>query len=427
MIYVAEKEGAKMGKSKHKRGKKECKTYKAPSLLLWLLGYYTVEIPRPFFEDFLNLCLRYNFSYYDVNIDEDKRSVSLIVALPQLKNVLTACRMWQIRIKVVSGHGLPQRLLKYKGRYGLLVGSVLAVALFVLSQSVIWRIDVTGNSDLSTEQVLESLNENGLHVGSYISSLKTDSIEQRIMISNDRIAWMSINILGTVAHVEIREVLDTEIKEENKTPANLVAAFDAQIVGMEVYSGFLSVKEGDFVRKGELLVSGVHKEGKSPLRFSRASGRIFGRISHTFEIEIPLVQSKKVYLDEKIEKKTLIFFGKPIKFFLNYRNLPTSYDIINYIYTFDPFSLGELPISLSVDEYLAYEMRDVDISEGEAIDFAYKELRRRIDEELPDATILKKVLHGEVSEGKYVLKCTVTAICNIARQVEFEVSNLSSD
>ena len=80
-----------------------------------------------------------------------------------------------------------------------------------------------------------------------------------------------------------------------------------------------------------------------------------------------------------------------------------------------------------MDEYLAYEMRDVDISEGEAIDFAYKELRRRIDEELPDATILKKVLHGEVSEGKYVLKCTVTAICNIARQVEFEVSNLSSD
>ena len=48
-------------------------------------------------------------------------------------------------------------------------------------------------------------------------------------------------------------------------------------------------------------------------------------------------------------------------------------------------------------------------------------LRERIDYELPEAQILKKTLHGEIVDGKYVLKCTVTAVCNIAKQVEFEV------
>ena len=96
-------------------------------------------------------------------------------------------------------------------------------------------------------------------------------------------------------------------------------------------------------------------------------------------------------------------------------------DIINYVYIFNPFSLGELPISISVDEYYPYEMRDVTISEEMAIEQAYEVLAKRIAEELPDAQVLKKTVHGEIVDGKYILVCHLTAICNIARQVEFEV------
>lgn len=412
-----------MAKSDKKRGKRLMKSKKM-SLLWRIFGYYSVEIPRAFLEDFLNLCLRYGFNYYDIKMDEDKRIASLKVSAVEMSNIKTACRMWQIRIRIISIHGVPKRILRYKGRWGILVGGILAIALFIAAQSVVWRIDITGNERLTREQVLNSLSEQGLGIGSRISSLDPNSIEQRVMINSDDIAWISVKIVGTVAKIEVLEVIDTDINEKNTVPANLVSQFDAQIVGMEVYSGFLSVKEGDYVRKGELLVSGVYKEGKAPLRFSRASGRILGRLSHVIEVEIPLVQSKKVLTGDKIEKKSLIFFGKTINFFGNYRNLPASYDIINCVYTLDPFSLGELPISLATDEYYPYEMIDVEISEEEAIEQAYARLREIIDSELPDAQILKTTLHGEFADGKYNLKCTVIAICNIAKQVEFEVEGL---
>ena len=413
-----------MRKSASDNRKNAPRTKRNDSILSWLVGYNVIEMSRAYLEDFLNLCLRYGFNYFDIEIDEERRSARIKVLSTELKNIATACRMWQIRIKVISTHGAPAHLAQYKGRWGILVGCVLALVLFVAAQSVIWRIDVIGNDRLTLEHVMESLDEQGLRVGEWKSALDTDSIEARVMINDDQISWVSIELMGTVARVEIREVLDTDVTEKNLTPANLVSRFDAQIVGMEVYSGFISVKEGDFVRKGELLVSGIYKEGKAPLRFSRASGKVLGRVSHSFEIEIPLIQSKKVYLDEKIEKKTLIFFGKPIKFFLNYRNLPTSYDIINYVYTLDPFSLGELPISVSVDTFLPYEMKEVEINEEEAIEQAYDRLREMIDSELPDAQILKKTLHGEFLDGRYVLKCTVIAICDIGDQIEFEVEGL---
>ncbi len=391
------------------------------SILLRILGYCVIEIPHFAKENFMNLCMRYGFNYYKIVIDEEAKKMLVTLSSTQCKRVLTACRVWKIRAKIISRGGLPSVLARYRKRWGIAVGLALSILLFFASQSVIWRIDITGNERLSDERIVDSLMQNGLCVGEKISKIDADYIEHKVMINDDDIAWISIKIVGTVARVEVKEVIDTKIKEENTKPANLVSLYDAQIFSLEVLSGFINVKEGDFVRKGELLASGIYESTKAPIRYLRASGKVFGRVTKDFSVEIPLIQEKKVLNGEKITKKTLFFFGKSINFFINYRNLPMNYDIINYIYTFNPFSLGELPISLLVDEYYGYEMVEVEISEEESMEQAYELLRARIDEELPEAQILKKSLQGEIVDGKYVLKCTVTAICNIAKQVEFEV------
>ena len=398
------------------------KKYKM-SLLSKILGYYTISVPYVLCEQFLNLCMRYGFSYYNIKIEDEKKKVFFDVPSYQFKRIMTASRVWQIRVKNEGFYGLPSKIFSLKGRWGLLVGACISIAIFILAQSVIWRIDIVGNKRLSKQEILNSLSENGISVGDIIKDINAHSVEQSVMINNDDIAWISINIIGTVAKVEVQEVIDTEIKDKELKPANLVSRFDAQIVALEVYSGFTCVKEGDFVRAGELLSSGIYESEKAPVRYSRATGIVLGRVNVAFDIEIPLVQTKKVQTGEKITKKTLIFFGKPINFFINYRNLPISYDIINYVYALNPFSLGELPISISVDDYYPYEMCEIEISEQEAIEQAYEALRMKIDNELPDAQVLKKSLQGEFVDGKYVLKCTITAICNIAKQVEFEILN----
>ena len=394
---------------------------KKMSLFARAFGYFILEIPQSSIEDFLNLCLRYGFTYYGFSINAEARRAYIYIPFFEKGRILTACRMWQIRVLKASSFGLPQRVRALKGRWGIFIGLFIAISIFFFSQGVIWRIDIIGNERLSASEIIESLEENGMRVGDLISSLHTDSIEQRVMINNDDIAWISINLSGTVARVEVREVIDTQINEKNPSPANIVALYDGQIISLEVYSGFTCVEAGDFVRAGELIVSGIYKTEKAPVRYTRANARIMAQVNRAFEIEIPLKQLQKSFTGEKFEKKTLNFFGKSIIFFSNYRNLPISYDIINYVYAFDPFSLGELPISISVDEYRPYEMMETQISDTEAIDMAYEQLRQRIDTELPSAQILKKTLIGEFKDGKYVLRCEISAICDIAKQVDFEI------
>lgn len=403
--------------------KKIKKKYKGKKIskLNWFLGYHELSIPRSSCEDFLNLCLRYGFEYFGLKINEEEKRATFFVRSLEYKDILTACRLWQIRVKSEGFYGFPSKMLKYRGRWGIAVGAVLSLALFLLSQSVVWRIDVIGNERLSDERIIESLSQNGLSVGDWISQINANSVEQRVMINDEEVAWMSINFTGTVARVEVREIIDTEIVKPSTRPANIVSLYDAQIVSLEVYSGFVCVKEGDFVREGELIVSGLYKTEKAPIRYLRASARVLARVTRTFEVEIPLIQQQKVPTGEKIDQKTLNFFGNSIKLFTNYRNLPSTCDIINYIYTFNPLSLGELPISVETVTYLPYTLQEVEISESEAIEQAYALLRQRIDEELPEAQILNKTLYGEFRDGKYVLRCKLTAVCNVARQIEFEV------
>lgn len=394
---------------------------KGNGVLGYLLGYCVISMPREYCEAFMNLCHRYGFTYFDLEIDEENKKVRVCVPLLERKNILTACRVRKIRVRVESVRGVPKILHRLLKRRGLVVGAILSILLFVGAQNVVWRIDIVGNDRLERERIISSLSESGLSVGKWIPSINADSVEQRVMIRDDGISWMSVTILGTVARVEIRESIDTEVHEKNTRPANLVSNFDAQIVGTEIYTGFRCIKDGDFVRRGELLASGIYESSKAPIRYTRASGVVWGRVSHTIEVEIPLKQVQKVPTGEKFTKKTLNFFGNSIKLFINYGNLPITCDIINYLYTLNPFSLGELPISISVDTYYPYEMREIEIGEDKAIKEAYEELNERIAEELPSAQVLKKTLHGEFRDGKYVLTCHLTAICNIAKQVEFEV------
>ena len=391
------------------------------SILSWLLGYFALEMPRCFCEIFMNICMRYGFSYYDVIFDSERDRVRFVLPDYQRNKILAACRVWRIGVRVYERRGLLMSLSKYRNRWGIVVGMVLSIVLFLASQSVIWRIDVTGNATLTRENVINCLKENGMSVGDFISEVDTNMVEQSVMINNDGISYISINIIGTIANVEIRETIDTEIEDKEKKPANLVSRFDAQIISVEAYTGFVCVKAEDFVRAGELLVSGIYQSEKAPIRYTRASGRILGRVNASFEVKIPLKQVKKVPTGEKIEKKSLIFFGNSIKLFINYRNLPPSCDIMNYEYALNPFLLGELPISVLVEEFYPYEICEVEISDSEAIEQAYEELRSMIDAEMPDAEILKKTLYGEFREGVYVLCCDLTAICDIVQQVEFDV------
>ena len=57
-----------------------------------------------------------------------------------------------------------------------------------------------------------------------------------VWMASDTVSWISVNLIGTVAEVEIREKLPAAVPEET-APANLVARCDGVVTACEFVGG----------------------------------------------------------------------------------------------------------------------------------------------------------------------------------------------
>ena len=123
----------------------------------------------------------------------------------------------------------------------------------------IWNIDITGNTEISKEEILKTLSENGLDIGISKRKINITDISNRVRLNRDDIAWIGISIQGTNAIVEIKETSKApEIIKEDEF-CNIVSNKSGMITKINVQNGTAVAKVGDIVREGDLLVNRIFR------------------------------------------------------------------------------------------------------------------------------------------------------------------------
>ena len=249
----------------------------------------------------LNLCMYYGIPY--TKFTPTTNGVELVIRYSSFKKFKNEADARGIAFKVLKRRGFPALVDRYKLRIGAFVGILIAVVLVIASQSVIWDIEVVGNETVTTSEIRQLLREEGFFVGCYIPAANTDKIETRILVKSDVISWMSINIKGTVAEVQVRENVKPQEDDTPKKPANLVASKEGIIEEVRIFRGTLTVSPGQPVGKGTLLVSGFYEGERVGVMYTRAAGQVFARTKSEYYIEIPFEYEGKRYTGEEYYDK----------------------------------------------------------------------------------------------------------------------------
>lgn len=385
-----------------------------------LFGKCVLETGRENAETVLNVCMKYRIAYRNFETDDEK--IRMVCTESAARSLCMLCKEYGVEMKYISKKGLPHILCKYRRRYGLMLGFAIAVAIVASSRLFIWDIRISGNSKLTESEVLTQIYDAGFGIGSYIPGTDVDTLQNRILIASDDISWISVNIKGTVAEVEIREK-DTAQSEDTDTtkPANLVAKYGGEIMLFEIYRGNVVTKIGDSVKAGDILVSGLYDSNVMAFRYTRASGNVLARTMHNFHIEIPLTYERKVYTGEEYNEKYLIFFSKRIKLSKSTGNSYSSCDTITNVEYYGQIGDVALPCGIETVTYMKYEIQTAQRSPQAAAELAFLRLEQEICGQLPDAQLLRKTSTFEIKDGVAVLDCSVMCIENIAEQVEFEI------
>ena len=328
-----------------------------------------------------------------------------------------------IHAQIKSRHGLPCVAWKYRKRYGIFLGFAVSAIMMILSGMIVWNVRIVGNSRLDEARIKDALRESGLDVGMWIWDIDTPVLENKILIENDEIAWISINIKGSVAEVEIRESVP-EPPDGNMLCADLVAASDGVVEWIEGARGNALVTAGDTVSAGDVLISGYYPADETVgERYAVARGKVYARTTRIFEISVPLTYERKRYTGEQKTKNYLVFFKKEVKIFGNSRNLWKNCDTINTVEYFETLLHDTLPFGIRTQRYLEYVTETVTRSEESAIELALYMLRCKMADGVFDGTLMKKEIIGEFVDGEYRLVCKAEYIENIAVTVEREIPN----
>ena len=387
-------------------------------LIEYLRSAYLVSIHISDARLLLNLLVANDIPFHRQKIEDD--IFSCLLYTPHYREYVRLRGKRRYRNEKRVRLGFLKLLENYRKRIGLAVGFLLAVALLVFSSLFVWDITIDGTDRISEQTILRALESRGLHLGAFIPSVDTENAEEYLILDVDGLSFVSINLRGTVVQVEVRErKKNTEIVD-TQTPSNLIAAVDGQIEALRITGGATTVKLGETVKKGDLLVSGIIDSAALGYRLVRSRGEVLARTTLTYHVEIPYETTQKQYTGKFFSQKSIKIFSKTIKLFRKDSICTSSCDKIESERRIYLFGLIKLPIFITEIEYAEYEMVSRTLTQKEALAEAYRQLRALYENDLADSEILGRYTYFGENENAITLTQQIECIINIAKEVKIE-------
>ena len=161
-------------------------------------------------------------------------------------------------------------------------------------------------NDLTGEEPVMYFADLRFVVGTYLGDLDVEPIERNLLRELDGITWVSVNLMGCTADVEVRQKAQKP-EIQSMEPCNVVAKADGVITKLKVREGFAAVKEGSGVAAGELIVSGFNPTKQGGVRYMHADADIYADVISNRELKIPKSYSYYSLTENKIDRTRLKF------------------------------------------------------------------------------------------------------------------------
>ncbi|MGN0509236.1 MAG: sporulation protein YqfD [Ruminococcus sp.] len=253
-------------------------------LVRFFRGYVDFTANGKFPERFLNITSRYGINLW--NAQPSKHSINASMYISDYRKIRLAAKKSGVKTRIKSKHGLPFFVNKYKPRIGIPIGAAAGVILIIVLSNFIWSVSITGAQTVSETKIKQVLSENGVKTGGYKNNLDVQKIERDTMLEIDEIGWMSVNITGNIASIEIKEKAQKPKLDSSATPSNIKAKCDGVITNIKAKKGEVQVKKGSGVAKGDLLVSGIIETKMNTLQYVCANAEVFADVVYKKESSI---------------------------------------------------------------------------------------------------------------------------------------------
>lgn len=300
------------------------------------------------------------------------------------------------KIEIVKLYGII-RIIDFIKIYSLFL-IILSIGLLYLIflSNIIFKVEVIHSKKEIRDLLYKELKYYNLDKYHFVKSYKEkEKIEEYILNNHkDKLEWLEIERIGTKYEVRVEERI---IKKENDKldVQNIVAKKNGIITKIEASKGEIVKKVGDYVKKGDIIISGTIKKDDVIKGKVAASGNVYAEVWYKTIVDMPYYyknstktgRKRKVLKIKFLDKDIYIFGFKKYKFYDERKILYLKSRILPIGFSYS------LERELNVEEYLYSPEEAVNT----AIEYASKKLQKNLGEN--ESIISKTVLNSNENEN----------------------------
>lgn len=284
---------------------------------------------------------------------------------------------------IVKYYGKKNIVNIYENNKYVLLSLIISFMLLFLLCNTIFDIKINSDDKDIVNVINDSLKDNGIDVYKRkVSFDKLNNIKNKILEDNkDTLEWIEIREKGCIYYIDVTPRVKSNNNVDNALPSDIVAEKDGVIKHIVVHRGSKIIDNGDYVKKGDILISGNIIKNENVIDKVHSEGIIYAETWKTVNISIPFKRIDYVYKktinhyyldifghkftisgkydsDNTINKKSIVL-DKPYLFFKLYKEEKKIYDyneiILNKEEAYNEAlnrSIDIINKKLSSDEYI---------------------------------------------------------------------------
>lgn len=302
---------------------------------------------------------------------------------------------------IVKYYGKKNIVNIYENNKYVLLSLIISFMLLFLLCNTIFDIKINSDNKDIINIINNSLSDNGIGVYKRkVSFDKLNSIKNKILEDNkDTLEWIEIREKGCIYYIDVTPRVKSNNNADNSLPSDIVAEKDGVIKHIVIHRGSKVIDNGDYVKKGDILISGNIIKNENVIDKVHSEGVIYAETWKTVNISIPFKRIDYVY------KKTINHYYLDI--FGHKFTISGKYDSDN---TINKKSIvldkSYLFFKLYKEEKKIYDYNEVILNKEEAYNEALNRSIDVINKKLSsdEYIISKKVLKKEVKRSKINLE-----------------------
>ncbi|MDD4547745.1 MAG: sporulation protein YqfD [Bacilli bacterium] len=259
----------------------------------------------------------------------------------------------------------------------LISSFILGIILLIFLSNIIFDIEVIHTNSSVRNFLLDELKDEGISKLRLQKNYQSiEKIKKKIVSKHkDKIEWLEIERVGTKYIVRVEErKLSTPPSVISKR--HIVASKSAIIKKIDAKTGEIVKNINDYVKPGDVVISGeikLHDEIKDVLG---AEGEVYGEVWYQTKITYPLTRRTEKVLNNYKHGLVIEIFGHRIELFNSFKHkeILKNYSIKNLL----------LPISISLEKQQEIEILEEMNTIDEAIDKALNKGKEKIEDRLDE-------------------------------------------